>query len=244
MARCSRRKCRQTTWAAIAAGLIGVVVALRPEHSAFLPIGVLAVLVAAACHALSEVHGRIIGHAEASALLVCWTTGSMVLFGSVLSAADWVGIVPAHWSWPLGLAINGLLRRLSIMEAFSHGHASAVAPFAYIALAWAVALDWSIRHLVPGVHTLAGMPIVIASGIDLIRSGSPQTPAALPPLLSVAHQVAQHQVGHVRQPLDPGLRPQQRAVEDRRQGVVVAQVEVGQTGDRDVQLHRVDPRAE
>ena len=168
-------------WAAIAVGLSGVVVALRPDHSAFLSIGALAVLAAAACYALSNVLGRIISRTEASPTLVFWTTGSMALGGSVLSAAHWVDIVPSHWPLLLGLAISGFLGQLAIVEAFRHGQASAVAPFEYTALAWAVALDWSIWRLVPDAYTLAGGAIIIASSIYLIRREAPKTLAALPP---------------------------------------------------------------
>ena len=58
--------------------------------------------------------------------------------------------------------------------------------------------------------------------------------------MSVADQVAQHPVRHVREALEPGLGRHQVPVEDRRQGVVVAQVEVGDAGDRDVELDRID----
>ena len=84
-------------WVAIAAGLGGVVVALRPDHGAFLSVGALAVLAAAVCYALSNVVGRVISRTEPSATLVFWTTACMALGGGVLSAAQWVNILPAHW---------------------------------------------------------------------------------------------------------------------------------------------------
>ncbi len=84
-------------WAAIAVGLCGVVVALRPDQSAFLSIGALAVLAAALCYALSNVVGRIISRTEPSATLVFWTTGAMALGGGVLSVPQWVDILPVHW---------------------------------------------------------------------------------------------------------------------------------------------------
>jgi drug/metabolite transporter (DMT)-like permease len=168
-------------WVAIAVGLCGVIVALRPEHGAFVSVGALAVLAAAMCYALSNVVGRIISRTEPSATLVFWTTAAMALGGGVLSAAHWVPILPAHWPLLAGLAISGFLGQLAITEAFRHGQASAVAPFEYTALAWAVLLDWVFWRAVPDAYTLAGGAIIIASGIYLIRREAPREMVVVPP---------------------------------------------------------------
>ncbi len=168
-------------WAAIAVGLGGVVVALRPDQSAFLSVGALAVLAAAACYALSNVVGRIISRTEPGATLVFWTTAAMALGGGVLSAPQWVPVRPEHATVLLGLAVTGFLGQLAITEAFRHGQASAVAPFEYTALAWAVALDWLVWRSVPDAYTLAGGAIIIASGIYLIRREAPKPVVVVPP---------------------------------------------------------------
>lgn len=168
-------------WVAIAVGLAGVVVALRPDQSAFLSIGALAVLAAAVCYALSNVVGRIICRTEPNATLVFWTTASLALGGTALSATRWVDVLPEHAPLLLGLAVTGFLGQLAITEAFRHGQASAVAPFEYSALAWAVALDWLVWRAVPDAYTLAGGAIIVASGIYLIRREAPKGVAALPP---------------------------------------------------------------
>ena len=168
-------------WIAIAVGLGGVVIALRPDQSAFFSIGAVAVLVAAVCYAVSSVVGRVISRGEPSATLVFWTTGSMALGGSVLGWSQWVDILPVHWPVLLGLAITGFLAQLAITEAFRHGQASAVAPFEYSALAWAVLLDWLFWQAVPDVYTLSGGAVIIASGIYLIRREAPKVLVVLPP---------------------------------------------------------------
>lgn len=168
-------------WVAIGVGLGGVVIALRPDESAFLSAGALAVLAAAVCYALSNVVGRIISRTEPSATLLFWTTGSMALGGSAIAAAQWVPLLHAHWPVLLGLAITGFLGQLAIIEAFRHGQASAVAPFEYTALAWAVALDWVVWRAVPDAHTLAGGAIIIASGVYLLKREAPKEMVVVPP---------------------------------------------------------------
>jgi len=165
-------------WVAIVVGLCGVVVALRPDQGAFLQAGALAVLAAAVLYALSNVLGRIISRTEPSATLVFWTTASLALGGTALSAGQWVRVDAAHASLLLGLAISGFLGQVTITEAFRHGQASAVAPFEYTALAWAVALDWLLWRAVPDAYTLAGGAIIVASGIYLIRREAPHRVAA------------------------------------------------------------------
>ena len=162
-------------------GLCGVVVALRPDQSAFLSIGALAVLAAAVCYALSNVVGRIISRTEPSATLLFWTTGAMALGGSAIAAVQWVPVLSDHAPVLVGLAITGFLGQLAIIEAFRHGQASAVAPFEYTALAWAVLLDWVVWRAVPDLHTLIGGAIIVASGIYLIRREAPQPLAAAGP---------------------------------------------------------------
>ena len=168
-------------WVAIGVGLGGVVIALRPDESAFLSAGALAVLAAAVCYALSNVVGRIISRTEPSATLLFWTTGSMALGGSAIAAAQWVPLLHAHGPVLLGLAITGFLGQLAIIEAFRHGQASAVAPFEYTALAWAVALDWVVWRAVPDAHTLAGGAIIIASGVYLLKREAPKEMVVVPP---------------------------------------------------------------
>lgn len=163
-------------WIAIGLGFAGVVIALRPAQGAFMSTGALAVLVAAACYALSNMLGRLISRTESSAVLVFWTTAGMAAGGSLFSAAHWVPLQVEH-TWVLaGLAISGFLGQITIAEAFRHGQAAAIAPFEYSALAWAILLDWWFWQAVPDPMTLGGGALIIASGLWLARS---EAPAAL-----------------------------------------------------------------
>ncbi|MEJ8847716.1 DMT family transporter [Variovorax rhizosphaerae] len=160
-------------WLAIGLGFVGVVIALRPEQGAFLSMGALAILVAAACYALSNMLGRLISRTEPSAALVFWTTAGMAVGGSLLAAPQWVPIQSGH-AWALaGLAVSGFLGQLAIAEAFRHGQAASIAPFEYSALAWAVVLDWLFWQAAPDAWTLGGGALIILSGLWLARSEAP-----------------------------------------------------------------------
>jgi drug/metabolite transporter (DMT)-like permease len=156
-------------WAAIAVGLGGVVVALRPDQDAFFSLGAIAVLIAAAFYAIAAIAGRVLSRTDAAVTLVFWTTTMWAVGASVLAWPNWVPVASAHWPVLLALAVTGFLGQIAITEAFRHGNASAVAPFEYTALAWAIVLDYVFWNAVPDRYTLLGGAIIIASGIYLIR---------------------------------------------------------------------------
>lgn len=156
-------------WVAIALGMAGVVIALRPDQQAIFSLGALAVLAAAACYAVSAIVGRVISKTEPSVTLVFWSTTMVAIGAGLIAWPNWVPIAPAHWPVLAGLAVTGFLGQLAITDAFRHGQASAVAPFEYTALAWGIGLDWLLWRTVPDHTTLVGGAIIIGSGLYLIR---------------------------------------------------------------------------
>ena len=170
---------RKAHWVAIALGLAGVVVALRPSQEAFFTLGALSVLGAACGYAVSAITGRVLTRTDSSASLVFWTTALLALGAGALAAPQWVPLQAPHWPLVAGLAVTGFLGQLAITEAFRHGQASVVAPFEYTALAWGMGLDWVLWQAVPGFSTLLGGAIIIGSGLYLVRQE--RTQAVLPP---------------------------------------------------------------
>lgn len=156
-------------WCAIAVGLGGVLVVLRPEGGEFLSLAGLAVLAAAACYAVSAITGRILSRSDASESMVFWLMIMMAAGGVALSWHEWVAIRREDWLLLAGLSVSGFLGQLAITEAFRSGKASSVAPFEYSALAWGMGLDWLLWRTLPDEYTLLGAAIIIASGIYLVR---------------------------------------------------------------------------
>ena len=168
-------------WVAIAVGLCGVMVALRPSQEAFFTLGALAALGAAACYAISAIVGRVLARTDSTASMVFWTTALVAVGGSLLAGGDWVPVAPAHWPLIAGLALTGFCGLLAITQAFAHGQAAVVAPFEYTALAWGVGLDWLVWHTAPDHATLAGGAIIIGSGLYVVRKERNARRAMSPP---------------------------------------------------------------
>jgi drug/metabolite transporter (DMT)-like permease len=167
-------------WVAIALGLVGVLVALRPSGDALMSLGALAVLLSALCYAVSAIVGRLLTRTDSSASLVFWLTAALALGAGLLAVPQWLPLRGADWPLLLGLAITGFLGQIAITEAFRYGQASVVAPFEYTALAWGIGLDWLFWQTLPAQHTVLGGAIIVGAGLYLIRSERAPLPT-LPP---------------------------------------------------------------
>ena len=68
-----------------------------------------------------------------------------------------------------GLGISGALGQYFITEAFRLAPPPVVAPLEYTALAWGMLFDWLLWATAPGLRTLVGAFIIVASGIYVIN---------------------------------------------------------------------------
>lgn len=156
-------------WIAIAVGMGGVLVILRPSGDGLFSLAGLAVLGAAVGYAVSAVSGRILARTDRSEHMVFWLMLMMSAGAGALAAPGWVALEARHAPLLALLAVSGFLAQLAITEAFNHGEASVVAPFEYTALAFGVAIDWLLWNTLPDRLTLLGAVIIVGSGLYLIR---------------------------------------------------------------------------
>jgi drug/metabolite transporter (DMT)-like permease len=156
-------------WWAVAGGMVGVLVALRPGVDGIVSWAGLAVLAAAVCYAVAAVAARLSSRTDSSESLMLWIMVTVALGGTTLAAPDWVAVQYADGWLLAGLACAGFGGQLFITEAFRHGQASAVAPFEYTALAWGLGVDWLVWDTLPDSTTLLGGAIIVASGLYVLR---------------------------------------------------------------------------
>lgn len=159
-------------WIAIAAGLAGVVIVLRPTGSGVVTLAGLAVLVCAIGYALSAITVRVLGRTDTTQSMVFWLMAMVGAGATLLALPRWKAIAPEHWLVLVGIAVTGTVGQWAVTEAFRSGEASFIAPFEYTALAWGVGLDWLFWSTIPAGRTFVGAAIIIAAGIYLIRKES------------------------------------------------------------------------
>jgi drug/metabolite transporter (DMT)-like permease len=167
-------------WTAIAVGLLGVLVVLRPAGEGMLSWAGLAVLLAATGYALSAILVRVLHRTDSSQSMVFWM---LVMTGFGAAALAWPAWVPVQGAdgWIIaGVGLSGFLGQVAVTEAFRSGQASVVAPFEYSALAWAVGLDWLVWRVLPDAMTFVGAGIIVASGLYLLRRERVHTEAEHP----------------------------------------------------------------
>ena len=157
-------------WIAIALGLAGVAVVLRPSGAGVSLWPGLAMLFAASAYALSALTVRVLGRTDSTQSMVFWMVAMLSLGATALALPDWQPIRAQDWPVLAAIAVTGVLGQWAITEAFRRGEAAVIAPLEYTALAWGIGLDWVLWATPPNGRTLLGALIVIAAGVYLIRS--------------------------------------------------------------------------
>ena len=156
-------------WTAIAVGLLGVLVVLRPTGEGVLTLAGLAVLVAAFGFAVSAILVRVLARTDSTQATTFWLLALMALGAGLLAWPGWVPLRGEHAAIIAGIGIAGALGQYTITEAFRSGEASLVAPLEYSALVWGVLLDLSLWGVLPDGLTWLGAAIIVGSGLYLIR---------------------------------------------------------------------------
>jgi drug/metabolite transporter (DMT)-like permease len=164
-----REKVGPRRWIAIAIGLVGVLVVLRPTGEGMLTLAGFAVLGAAVCYAAAAITVRMLAQRDSTQAMVFWFLLILSVGAGALALRDWAPMRAEHWWIVAGIGITGALAQVALTEAFRVGEASLIAPLEYSALLWGVLLDLALWQTLPDGVTWVGAAIIIASGFYLMR---------------------------------------------------------------------------
>jgi len=156
-------------WIAIAVGLLGVVVLLRPSGEGMLSLAAVAVLLAALMYAVSAITVQLLARTDSTQAMVVWVMALMTVGAGAIAAPHWVAIRPTDLWLVAGVGVAGAIGQYAITEAFRLGEASLLAPLEYTALVWGVVLDATLWGVLPDSITWIGAAIIIASGLYMMR---------------------------------------------------------------------------
>ncbi|MDO5648886.1 DMT family transporter [Paracoccus sp. (in: a-proteobacteria)] len=167
-------------WAAVAAGLFGVLIVLRPGGQD-LGVGHAAALLCAGAGAMAAVIIRRLGRRERPMVLLMWPMlGNFVVTGGALSLA--------YTPMSLGdFALTGVIAALGlgggflVILAYRTAEAAIVAPMQYSQMLWAIGFGWFLFDETLDAGTAIGAAVIIASGIYIVwregRGASANRPA-------------------------------------------------------------------
>ena len=154
-------------WAAVTVGLCGVLVIVRPGMAAFEAASLLAVL-GMVTLAVRDLATRRVPESVSTAQLSAWGMASLVPAGGFLLLMPGQDVlVPSARAaaGTLAALAVGLVAYAAIIAAMRAAEASAVAPFRYVRLVFALAVAGIAFGERPDAATLWGSAIVIASGL-------------------------------------------------------------------------------
>jgi len=157
-------KVRWRRWSATIIGFAGVLVMVRPGEGS-LQLGALVALANAAAVAVSILLVKRLSDSETPLMILT----QFAIFSTVLLAlpAILVWRWPDLWGWILavGIALSATIGQYFWVQAFKSGEMSAVAPFEYMRLPFAVFVGWLVWGEMPVIWTYIGAAIVIGSAL-------------------------------------------------------------------------------
>lgn len=161
-------KVRWRRWTATIVGFAGVLVMVQPGPGS-LQLGALVALANAAMVAFSILLVKRLSDSETPLMILT----QFAIFSTLLLAlpAIWVWRWPDAWGWILavGIASSATVGQYFWVQAFKAGEMSAVAPFEYLRLPFAVFAGWLIWGEMPVIWTYIGAAIVIASALYIAQ---------------------------------------------------------------------------
>lgn len=153
-------------WSAIAVGLIGVLMIIRPGLAGFRP-EALWVLVSVAALVVRDLATRLLPAECSTAQVSAWGLGSIALMGLMMTVAH--GAVtrptPAQAALLTGAVVFGTAGYWAVTAATRTGEVAVVAPFRYARLIFGMLLGISVFAERPDRLTFAGAALIILSGL-------------------------------------------------------------------------------
>ena len=177
-------------WGAVALGLIGVFVILRPGSGLFNPAALLS-LVSAATYAYAMILARKHGETVPASVMAFYQNAVYLVGALAISVAVMALNIepPGHpsldflvraWAVPSGrdMALMGLCGIIAaigstlLAHAYRVGEANVVTPFEYTGMIWGTLFGLVIFGEEPKVSTLVGMGLIALAGVLALRAGA------------------------------------------------------------------------
>ncbi|MEX0853864.1 MAG: DMT family transporter [Bauldia sp.] len=165
---------RAYRWSAVIVGLAGVLVILSDyafpgtggqERSI---LGALFGIGSASIGALASTQVRVLTRTDGAATIVVYFSAFVALLSLVTLPFGWALPDLADAGWLVLAGICGGLGQVLLTQSYRYGEASAIAPFDYTSMIWALIVSLLVFGTWPSAIVLAGTAIVIGAGLFVI----------------------------------------------------------------------------
>jgi len=153
-------------WSAVAAGFIGVLIALRPS-TATLTWPALIALAGSFCFAIFLIITRML-RGTSDVVMVGGQFAAMLLVAGVVAPFSWTPTSNVDLGLMMVLGVVAMAAFACVNRSLKLAPASVVVPYQYTMIVWAIALGWAVFGDVPDAFTLGGAAIIIAAGLYIL----------------------------------------------------------------------------
>jgi drug/metabolite transporter (DMT)-like permease len=156
-------------WLAVVAGFLGMLLVVKPSPEG-LNVFALLGLLSAVGSVTRDLVTRGIDKATPTTIVSFATGSAVALAGFGLGLAEsWSAPSLAAWGYLLGAAIFVAAGNYGIILAFRIGEVSAISPFRYTIMVWALLSGYLIWGEVPDRWSLLGIAIIVGSGLYVVH---------------------------------------------------------------------------
>jgi drug/metabolite transporter (DMT)-like permease len=153
-------------WSAVVVGFAGVLVAVRPSGET-VSVPMLVAVGGSILYATSLVVTRRL-RATPSAMLVATQMAGLFVLSSATSALGWVMPSVGQLSLMGAIGLVSMIAFWCVNEGLRLARASAVAPFNYTSIVWAMSLGFFVFGDIPPVTTMVGAAIIVTAGLFIM----------------------------------------------------------------------------
>jgi drug/metabolite transporter (DMT)-like permease len=151
-------------WMATAAGLLGVLIILRPGSNAFHAAAFFPI-VSALSWAATLIMTRMMSGREHAITIMTYSSIAGVAILSVLVPFVWVAPTWHDIMFGVLIGVASTAGQWIVVLAFRYGDASVLAPFSYTQLVWVASLGYFVFGEVPDAWTVVGAAFIVGSGL-------------------------------------------------------------------------------
>jgi drug/metabolite transporter (DMT)-like permease len=153
-------------WSAVAAGFIGVMIALRPS-AATLTWPALIAIVGSFSFAVFLIITRML-RGTSDAVMVGGQFAAMLIVSGILAPFGWIAPSALDFGLLMILGVVAMTAFACVNRSLKLAPASVVVPYQYTMIVWAVALGWMVFGDVPDGFTVGGAALIIAAGLYIL----------------------------------------------------------------------------
>lgn len=156
-------------WAAVAVGMMGVCIAMRPGSNMF-EVAAILVLFGTFLGALNKILMRRLAATEHSLAIAIYPNITMICITVplILWMGSWKPMPWEHWGLFAIVGVITAAGQYAIAQSLRFAQASVLAPIDYSTFFWVVSLDYIWWHKSPDAYMLIGAAVIVGSNLYIL----------------------------------------------------------------------------